>query len=184
MDTAQTNTDLPAFQATRASAGAASRLSVLTGSERGLHIELPFPAPGKAPPTTVENKKDSELDEVDTEVSKKVRPTSVDITELSASAASVSLSLTKFSDLESRELIKTGFDFDAVKEDLPYLQVHASVLNVDGSEMPALVFRMWIGTVQNWVRREFLFQLPSAGSAVHPARTRTPSEDLQRTLSR
>ena len=73
--------DPPASQATRAGGGAASRLSVPTGSEHGLHVELAFPALGKAPPTTAENEKDFELDEVDAEVSKKTRPTSVDSTE-------------------------------------------------------------------------------------------------------
>ena len=106
MDTAQTNTDPPTFQATRASGGAASRLSVPTGSQRGLRVELPSPSLGHAPPTIAENEKDFELDEVDAEVSKKIRPTSVDSTELSASAASVSPSLMEFSDLESRESTK------------------------------------------------------------------------------
>ena len=73
LDTAQTNTDPPAFQATRASAGAASRLSVCTGSQRGLRIELPpHRAWGKRPPTIAENEEDFELDEVDAEVSKKI----------------------------------------------------------------------------------------------------------------
>ena len=86
------------------------------------------------------------------------------------------------SDLESRESIKIGFDFRAVEEDSPYLEVGAPVLNVDGSEMPTLTFRMWIGAVHGWAGRECLFQLPSAGSAGHPTRTRTPSENSRRTL--
>ena len=118
---------------------------VRTGSQRGLRVELPSPSLGHAPPTIAENEKDFELDEVDAEVSKKIRPTSVDSTELSASAASVSPSLMEFSDLESRELIKMGFDFDAVEEeDSPYPEVRASVSNVDDPEMPALTFRMWV----------------------------------------
>ena len=39
----------------------ASRLLVPMGSERGLHVELAFPAPEKAPPTTAENEKDFEM---------------------------------------------------------------------------------------------------------------------------
>ena len=51
----------------------------------------------------------------------------------------------EFPDLESRESVRMGFDFDAVEdEDLPYLEVCASVSNVDDPEMPALTFRMWI----------------------------------------
>ena len=72
---------------------------------------------GHAPPTIAENEKDFELDEVDAEVSKKIRPTSVDSTELSASSASVSLGLREFPDLKSHESIKTGSDFDAVEEE-------------------------------------------------------------------
>ena len=107
---------------------------------------------------------------------------SVDSTELSASAVSVSLSLIEFHDLESRESIKIGFDFRAVEEDSPYLEVGAPVLNVDGSEMPTLTFRMWIGAEHGWAGRECLFQLPSARSPGHPTRTRTPSENSRRTL--
>ena len=92
---------------------------------------------------------------------------SVDSTELSASAVSVSLSLIEIHDLESRESVEMGFDFDAV-EDSPYLEVHVSASNVDDPEMPALLFRMWvIGLV-----------LCMIGSGLnvflgHPARTRT-----------
>ena len=54
-------------------------------------------------------------------MSKKIRPTSVDSTGLSTSAAS------------------------AVKdEDSPYLEVRASAWNVDDPEMPALSFRMCV----------------------------------------
>ncbi|OCB90278.1 OPT oligopeptide transporter [Sanghuangporus baumii] len=144
LDTAQTNTDPPASQA---SGGAASRLSVPTGSERGLRVELPSPGmlQQSPPPTIAENEKDSEIDEIDAEMSKKIRPTSVDSTELAASAASVSPSMMEFSDIESRESIKMGFDFDAVEEeDSPYPEVRASVSNVDDPEMPALTFRMWV----------------------------------------
>ena len=49
----------------------------------------------------------------------------------------------------------------------------ARLSNVDDTEMPALTFRVGIGAVYDWVGRECLFQLPSAGSAGHPARTRT-----------
>ena len=41
---------------------------------------------------------------------------SVDSTELSASVVSVSLSLIEIHDLESRESVKMGFDFDAVED--------------------------------------------------------------------
>ena len=120
-----------------------SRLSVSTGSERGLRVELPSPAlGGQAPPTIAENEKNFELDEVDAEVSKKIRPKSVDSVELFETAASVSSSMSEFSNLESRESIKMGLDFDAVEEDSPYPEVRASVSNVDDPEMPALMFRM------------------------------------------
>ena len=146
--TARTNTDPLASQATsyQAGGGTASRLSVPTGSERGLRVEPPSPAlGGQAPPTIAENEKDFELDEVDAEVSKKSQPTGVDSTRLSASVAGVSPSMVEFSDLESHESIKMGFDFDAVEEeDSPYPEVRASVSNVDDPEMPALTFRMWV----------------------------------------
>ena len=75
---------------------------------------------------------------------------------LSASCR-VSPSLIRSSDLESRELIKIGFDFGVIEEDLPYLEVHPSMLNVNGSGMPTLTFRMWIGAVYDWVRPECIF---------------------------
>ena len=71
LDTAQ---DPPASQTTQTSGGAASRLSVRTGSQCGLRIEPPPPhrAWGKRLPTIAENEEDFELDEVDAEVSKKI----------------------------------------------------------------------------------------------------------------
>ena len=80
LETAQ---DPPASQTTRASGGVASRLSVRTGSQGGLCVELPSPSLRQAPPTITDNKRDFELDEVDAEVSKKTRAMCIDSTELS-----------------------------------------------------------------------------------------------------
>ena len=120
-------------------------------------------------------------------MSKEIRPRSVDSTELSASTASVSPSLMEFSDLESRESIKMGFDFDAVEEeDSPYPEVRASVSNVDDPEMPALTFRMWvIGLVLCMIGSGlnvfFNFRQP-APQVIHPYSysSRTPSENSRR----
>ena len=106
---------------------------------------------------------------------------SVDSTELSARLASVSPSLMGFPDLESRESIKTGSDFDAVEEeDSPCPKDRVSVSNVDDPEMPALTFRMWvIGLVLRMIGSGFFNFHPPALQVIRPYSysSRTPSEN-------
>ena len=131
------------------------------------------------PPTTAENEKRRR--------GVKENPAaSIDSTELSASAASVSPSLVEFPDLDSRESTKMGFDFDAVEEeeeDSSYPESRASVSNVDDPEMPALTFRMWdIELVLCMVGSGFFNFRQPAPQVIRSFSysSRTPSENSQR----
>ena len=106
---------------------------------------------------------------------------SVDSTELSARPASVSLSLMRFTDLESHESIKTGSDFNAVEEeDSPCPEDRTSVSSFDDPEMPALTFRMWVIGLVLW-SGFFNFHQP-APQVIRPYSysSRTPSENSRR----
>ena len=115
-------------------------------------------------------------------MSKKIQPTSVNSTKLSASVASVSPILTEPWDLESCESVRMRFNPDAVEvEDSPYLEVRASAWNIDDPEMPALSFRMCvIGLVLCMIGSGLNVFFRSSGSYSYSYSSRTPSENSRR----